>query len=184
MQHACRSRVLATAVACAAVARARGSRRDLLGYDDARHLLARTGFGPTDAEVRALRAADPRRRPSRSFCARRARAPSRRRPRRRSTRRRCARRAAKRRRKPSARRSCSSRSARASSCAAGGSQEMLVTPSPAHRADDALLAQPLRVRAAEGADRAPHVPAERRRCAPTRSATSAVCCTRSRRTRR
>jgi len=26
---------------------------DVLGYDDARHLLARTGFGPTDAEVRA-----------------------------------------------------------------------------------------------------------------------------------
>ncbi len=26
---------------------------DALGYDDARHLLARTGFGPTDAEVRA-----------------------------------------------------------------------------------------------------------------------------------
>src|SRR5580765_1745811 len=25
----------------------------MLGYDDARHLLARTGFGPTDAEVRA-----------------------------------------------------------------------------------------------------------------------------------
>ena len=25
----------------------------VLGYDDARHLLARTGFGPTDAEVRA-----------------------------------------------------------------------------------------------------------------------------------
>jgi hypothetical protein len=23
-----------------------------MGYDDARHLLARTGFGPTDAEVR------------------------------------------------------------------------------------------------------------------------------------
>ena len=27
-----------------------------LGYDDARHLLARTGFGPTDAEVRAYAA--------------------------------------------------------------------------------------------------------------------------------
>jgi len=26
---------------------------DVLGYDDARHLLARTGFGPTDAEVHA-----------------------------------------------------------------------------------------------------------------------------------
>src|SRR5690348_8250261 len=26
--------------------------RDELGYDDARHLLARTGFGPTDGEVR------------------------------------------------------------------------------------------------------------------------------------
>jgi len=26
----------------------------VLGYDDARHLLARTGFGPTDAEVRAF----------------------------------------------------------------------------------------------------------------------------------
>src|SRR5512132_1163680 len=25
----------------------------ILGYDDARHLLARTGFGPTEAEVRA-----------------------------------------------------------------------------------------------------------------------------------
>ncbi len=27
---------------------------ETLGYDDARHLLARTGFGPTDAEVRAF----------------------------------------------------------------------------------------------------------------------------------
>src|SRR5258708_12310059 len=27
-----------------------------MGYDDARHLLARTGFGPTDAEVRSYAA--------------------------------------------------------------------------------------------------------------------------------
>ncbi|HEY5307817.1 MAG TPA: hypothetical protein VIK97_04865, partial [Casimicrobiaceae bacterium] len=27
-----------------------------MGYDDARHLLVRTGFGPTDAEVRMLAA--------------------------------------------------------------------------------------------------------------------------------
>src|SRR5947209_782398 len=31
---------------------AHAAARDELGYDDARHLLARTGFGPTDGEVR------------------------------------------------------------------------------------------------------------------------------------
>ncbi len=41
---------LALAVALAAPARAAPDVP--LGYDDARHLLARTGFGPTDAEVR------------------------------------------------------------------------------------------------------------------------------------
>ena len=44
-------RILATmALACAA-AMAHGAATPM-GYDDARHLLARTGFGPTDAEVR------------------------------------------------------------------------------------------------------------------------------------
>ena len=44
-------RILATmALACAA-AIAHGAPTPM-GYDDARHLLARTGFGPTDAEVR------------------------------------------------------------------------------------------------------------------------------------
>ena len=44
-------RILATmALACAA-ALAHGAPTPM-GYDDARHLLARTGFGPTDAEVR------------------------------------------------------------------------------------------------------------------------------------
>ncbi len=33
------------------------ARRPPMGYDDARHLLARTGFGPTDAEVRDVRRA-------------------------------------------------------------------------------------------------------------------------------
>ena len=33
-----------------------------MGYDDARHLLARTGFGPTDAEVREFAAPAARRR--------------------------------------------------------------------------------------------------------------------------
>ncbi|MCC7328485.1 MAG: DUF1800 domain-containing protein [Burkholderiales bacterium] len=43
---------LATAVLlCLAAASAAGASAPL-GYDDARHLLARTGFGPTDAEVR------------------------------------------------------------------------------------------------------------------------------------
>ena len=45
--------VLAMAAALSAVT-AHASPGDLLGYDDARHLLARTGFGPTDAEVRAF----------------------------------------------------------------------------------------------------------------------------------
>jgi len=45
--------VLATAAALTAVI-GHASQRNLLGYDDARHLLARTGFGPTDAEVRAF----------------------------------------------------------------------------------------------------------------------------------
>ena len=38
---------------------------------------------------------------------------------------------------------------------------MLATPSPAHRAHDALLAQPLRHQPAEGAHRPAHVPPER-----------------------
>ena len=43
--------LLITAALCQAPA---FSSSATLGYDDARHLLARTGFGPTDAEVRAF----------------------------------------------------------------------------------------------------------------------------------
>ena len=43
--------ILVTAISALGAAAA-GSPQ-VLGYDDARHLLARTGFGPTDAEVRA-----------------------------------------------------------------------------------------------------------------------------------
>jgi len=46
------------AVVAAAIAASMGTAvaapEAVLGYDDARHLLARTGFGPTDAEVRAF----------------------------------------------------------------------------------------------------------------------------------
>ncbi|MEO8674203.1 MAG: DUF1800 domain-containing protein [Casimicrobiaceae bacterium] len=44
-------RTLVAVVACASVP-APAASSAVLGYDDARHLLARTGFGPTDAEVR------------------------------------------------------------------------------------------------------------------------------------
>ena len=44
--------VLAAGMAWAPAAASAAS-SPVLGYDDARHLLARTGFGPTDAEVRA-----------------------------------------------------------------------------------------------------------------------------------
>ena len=54
----------------------------------------------------------------------------------------------------------------------------------AHREDDAVLAQPLRVQPAEGALAAADVPPERSCCGATRSAISASCCTRSRATRR
>jgi uncharacterized protein (DUF1800 family) len=43
---------VAVVITVAAFAASAGS-NPVLGYDDARHLLARTGFGPTDAEVRA-----------------------------------------------------------------------------------------------------------------------------------
>jgi uncharacterized protein (DUF1800 family) len=39
---------------CIALAAAFGARAQALGYDDARHLLNRTGFGATDAEVEAF----------------------------------------------------------------------------------------------------------------------------------
>lgn len=45
---------LAAAATLVAAVSAHGSPSATLGYDDARHLLARTGFSPTDAEVRAL----------------------------------------------------------------------------------------------------------------------------------
>jgi uncharacterized protein (DUF1800 family) len=50
---------LAVALATASLAVAAAPARALptaMGYDDARHLLARTGFGPTDAEVREFAA--------------------------------------------------------------------------------------------------------------------------------
>ncbi len=45
-------RVLFVAVAAASPPAFAASSTAVLGYDDARHLLARTGFGPTEAEVR------------------------------------------------------------------------------------------------------------------------------------
>jgi uncharacterized protein (DUF1800 family) len=45
-------RLLFVAMACASLP-ALAASNPVLGYDDARHLLARTGFGPTEAEVRA-----------------------------------------------------------------------------------------------------------------------------------
>jgi uncharacterized protein (DUF1800 family) len=49
LQRCLRTFVLLPLLACATLAQAAGAP---MGYDDARHLLARTGFGPTDAEVR------------------------------------------------------------------------------------------------------------------------------------
>ena len=46
------ARVLVAAIGLASLP-ALAASNPVLGYDDARHLLARTGFGPTDAEVRA-----------------------------------------------------------------------------------------------------------------------------------
>ena len=48
-------RILATMILACASALAHGAPAPM-GYDDARHLLARTGFGPTDAEVRRFAA--------------------------------------------------------------------------------------------------------------------------------
>ena len=45
--------IAAVAVLPATTLAAASTPNAVLGYDDARHLLARTGFGPTDAEVRA-----------------------------------------------------------------------------------------------------------------------------------
>ena len=65
-----------------------------------------------------------------------------------------------------ARLSSSSKCAKVSSFARGGCRKCWPRLA-AHRADDAVLAQPLRVGAAESADRAPHVSAERHACAST-----------------
>ena len=126
--------------------------------DDARHLLARTGFGPTAEEIRTYarltreQAVDRLLRDARD-------APSRRR------RRACSPTtplrypgpdATEEERAPSA----SSRCARDWSCAHGGCGDARDAVA-AHRADDAVLAQPFRVEPAEGALRAAHVPAER-----------------------
>jgi len=51
--HFTRMLALSSLMAIAVLARAATAP---MGYDDARHLLARTGFGPTDAEVRAMAA--------------------------------------------------------------------------------------------------------------------------------
>ena len=56
LQRRLQTAVLSSLIAGATLAQAAGAP---MGYDDARHLLARTGFGPTDAEVR-LYAAMPR----------------------------------------------------------------------------------------------------------------------------
>jgi uncharacterized protein (DUF1800 family) len=45
--------VVGLAIATSATRPASAAAASVLGYDDARHLLARTGFGPTDADVRA-----------------------------------------------------------------------------------------------------------------------------------
>jgi PhzF family phenazine biosynthesis protein len=133
----------------------------VLGYDDARHLLARTGFGPTDAEVRAYatltREAAVAKllremREERADAATAAlidttpvRYPEGR-----------------------DRHAGRTRSFRADAapgrprapCLVGGGDAGHALA--AHGAHDALLAQPFRFRAAEGAHLAPHVPAERR----------------------
>jgi uncharacterized protein (DUF1800 family) len=56
LRRCLRTFLLSLLPACATLAQAAGAP---MGYDDARHLLARTGFGPTDAEV-AMYAALPR----------------------------------------------------------------------------------------------------------------------------
>ena len=71
----------------------------------------------------------------------------------------------------------------ASTCAAGGCRRWWLRP-PAHRADDAVLAQPLRVGATEGALHAADVPAERRCCAARARQLRRSCCTRWRGIRR
>ena len=101
-----------------------------MGYDDARHLLARTGFGPTEAEVRAHGRADPRR-GRRTGVARRphgAHDAATRLDRSKTAR--CARAGDPGHRRRNARRSSRSSSGAASSCAAWWVQEMLSTPSP------------------------------------------------------
>ena len=103
-----------------------------MGYDDARHLLARTGFGPTDAEVAQLRRPRPASRRVTRLLARHAHdAGHARRPRiAHRRRRRCAHRRES--ATPEERRAFLQQqiARRASSCAPGGCSEMLATPSP------------------------------------------------------
>ncbi len=154
-----------------------------MGFDDARHLLARTGFGPTDAEIRGYAALtreqgvnlvlrDVRTQaitppPAFTLQTTALRYPAR-----------------------------GHRDARgaarvpAAAGAPGPRASRLVDARDAgdavadHRAHDAVLAQPLRVEPAEGALRAAHVPAERDAARERARQLRRRCCTRRRRTRR
>ena len=146
-----------------------------LGYDDARHLLARTGFGPTDAEVRALCVADARRR-GREVVARKSRTVAATKPPASATDTGSLPppRSDKRHRPRNARRSCEQQTRegpRAPRMVGQGDGGDLVA---AHRADDAFLAQPFRVGPAEGAPRRGSCTGRTPCCARTRSAISAT----------
>ena len=152
-------RMLAAAAAFASLP-AWAASNAVLGYDDARHLLARTGFGPTDAEVRAF-APLTRGEAVGEAAARDAHgcrhAPA------------CAALDTSSLRPPrgemvteAERKAFVQQQVREGlELRAWWVQEMLGHAVAADRANDAVLAQPLRVGAAQGADRTPHVPAER-----------------------
>ena len=152
-------RILATMTLACAAALAHGAPAPM-GYDDARHLLARTGFGPTDAEVRRFAGLtreqavtallrDTRTQavtapPAWALDGGPLRAP------RGESATEEERRAFRQQQRP--------RGHRAARVVGAGDARDAVA---AHRADDAVLAQPLRVEPAEGALRAAHVRAER-----------------------
>ena len=151
-----------------------------IGYDGARHLLNRTGFGATDAEICDVRPARARaggRSPARGRAhakpIREAAGIRRRRPSSRTT--------------SSAQMTAEERKAAQRQLVRAGLRAARVVAArdarhaePAHRAHDALLAQPFRHQPAEGALARSSCTGRTRCCAARRSATSPRCCTRSR----
>ena len=134
----------------------------VLGYDDARHLLARTGFGPDGCRSSRLRGPDPRSGGREAPAAKRERRRSpRRRPRARHVAASAAQPGDRLRRGDSRRLRAGAGDAKASRCAPGGCEEMLVTPSPLTERMTLFWHNHFVSGQAKVRSRAAHVPAER-----------------------